>query len=239
MKSKLLMAFVALALFGCGGPKDRVVPADMGKWEAELEASIENLDEEDKKLFASFVARARLGEVFGNKGVEKGLTIGKAIEHQKAWIERKKREEAEAERAALLKQADDLLAVTVLKLEVVSESSSERQLLELGLRNKGKKDIHGVKGTVKFMGISGKEVGAIEFSYDNGLKAGASAVWKGSRHYNPLVASHKAVANLEEGKYTTRFEPEMIVFTDGTEFAIKKLTGLRLLEERLRKSSSP
>lgn len=222
MTSKLPMALVALALFGCSGPKDRAVPPDIAKWETELKASIEKLAEEDKKLFADFVLRAKLGDVFGGKGVEEGLTIGKAIEHQKEWVEGKEREKAEAERAALRKQVDDLLTVTVLKLEVVNESDSERQLLELGFKNRGQKDILSIEGTLKFIDTLDKEVGAVKFSYDNGLKAGASGVWKGSRHYNQSIASHKAVANLEEGKYTTRFEPEMIVLTDGTKFVVHK-----------------
>lgn len=230
MKSNLLIVLVTLALFGCSGPKDTVVPTDIAKWETELKSPIEKLTEEDKKLFLGFVMRAKLGEVFGGKGLEEGLTIGKAIEKQKAWIEEQGQKEAEAkllkqkleaERAALRKQVDDLLTVTVLKLKLVNESYSENQLIELGFQNKGQKDILGIKGTVKFIDIFDKEVGAVGFSYDDGLKAGASGTWKGSRRYNQFIESHKAVANLEEGKYKTRFEPEIIVFTDGTKLVIK------------------
>jgi hypothetical protein len=101
MKSNLLIVLVTLALFGCSGPKDTVVPTDIAKWETELKSSIEKLTEEDKKLFLGFVMRAKLGEVFGGKGLEEGLTIGKAIEKQKAWIEEQGQKEAEAK---LLKQ---------------------------------------------------------------------------------------------------------------------------------------
>jgi hypothetical protein len=230
MKLNLVIIMFALALLGCGGAKDKAVPSDMAKWDTELKPSIDKLTEEDKKLFLGFVMRAKLGEVFGGKGLEDGLTIGKAIERQKTWVDEQAKKEAEAkllkqkleaERAALRKQVDDLLTVTVLNLKLVKESYSENQLIVLGFQNNGQKDILGIKGTVKFIDIFDKEVGAVGFSYDDGLKAGAAGTWNGSRRYNQFIESHKAVANLEEGKYKTRFEPEMIVFSDKTKLIIK------------------
>lgn len=96
MKSHLLIVLVALALFGCSGPTDKLVPTDMAKWETELKPSIEKLTEGDKKLFLDFVMRAKLSEAVGGKGLEEGLTIGKAIEQQTAWIGEKSKKEAEA-----------------------------------------------------------------------------------------------------------------------------------------------
>lgn len=96
MKSHLLIALVALALFGCSSLRDKVVPADMAKWETELTPSIDSLPEGDRKLFFAFVMRAKISEAVGDKGLEEGLTVGKAIEKQKAWIEEKSQKVAGA-----------------------------------------------------------------------------------------------------------------------------------------------
>lgn len=231
MKINRFVILFVLVLVGCSGPKDKIVPADMGTWDTELKSSVDKLTDEDKKLFLGFVVRAKLGEVFGGNGIEEGLTIGKAIDKQKEWIEERKqkeeesrllKEQIEAERAALRKQVDDLLTVAILQLKLVEESYIKNQHFEIGFQNKGKKDILGIKGSIKFIDIFDKEVGAVGFSYDDGLAAGASGTWHGVRSYNQFMPAHIAVANLEEGKYTTRFEPEMIVFTDGTKLQIKE-----------------
>ncbi|HRO67314.1 MAG TPA: hypothetical protein PL182_07110 [Pseudobdellovibrionaceae bacterium] len=65
-----------------------------------------------------------------------------------------------------------------------------------------------------------KEIGSIGFNFTNGIKSGATAKWDGSRHYNQFLPEHRALANLEEDKYTTRFQPEMIVFKDGTKLKL-------------------
>ena len=225
----LIFVFFVLDIYG--GPKNKVVPTDIAKWDTELKPSIEKLAEEDKNLFMGFVMRAKLGEVFGGNGLEEGLTIGDAIKQQKAWVKKQELNEAESkllkqklgvERAALLEQVDDLLTVTVIKLQLVMESEYTKNIImEFGFKNKGQNDISGIKGSITFIDIFGKEVYSMSFGYDDGLKAGASVTWKGSHHYNQFLESDVILANLEEGKYTTRFNPEMIVFSDGTKLVIK------------------
>jgi hypothetical protein len=52
------------------------------------------------------------------------------------------------------------------------------------------------------------------------IPPGEAAQWIGTRDYNQFVAEHKAVWNLEEGQYTTRFIPEAVVFEDGTKLTM-------------------
>lgn len=230
MKLFCTLFLVVIALVGCSNPKDTLVPTDISKWE-QLKPIVEKLSEDDKKLFLGYTIRMKFSEVLGGKGLEEGLTIGKAIEKQKIWVVEQEKKEMEtkllkqrilSEQIALKKQVDDLLIVTVLKTKLEKDSYFENQVFEIGFQNKSLKDIRGIKGVVKFIDIFDKEVGAVSFGYDDGLKAGATGAWRGVRQYNQFIESHRAVANLEEGKYTTRFEPEMIIFSDGTKLEIKE-----------------
>jgi hypothetical protein len=129
-------------------------------------------------------------------------------------------------REALRKQVDDLLTVTVLELRVEKGGIEpgnlfDQLLIKLGFQNKGSKDIKSITGEVKFMDRSDKEVGSYHFSYDEGVEAGKKATWIHSRHDKEFMQSHKALTRLEEGKYKTRFEPELIVFADGSKLIIK------------------
>lgn len=228
-KGLALALIGASLLLGCGSPKDRELPTDVSKMD-ELKPYVEKLSEEEKKLFLGYVFRATVGGVFGGKGVEPGMTIGKAIDAQKSFIEENARKEAEAkalkeklaaEQAAIKKSMTDAVTVTVLSMRLEKQDYREEQLIKLGLKNNGDKDIKGVKGMMRFIDMFDKEVGAIGFAFTDGLKHGEVAVWSGTRHYNQFMSEHKAIAQLEEGKYKAVFDPEAIVFEDGTNLTIK------------------
>lgn len=154
------MLVLSLAgLMGCSNPKSTVIPKDVSKWDKELKPAIEKLADEERGMFAGYIARAKLGEVFGSGGIPDGMTVGKAIEAQKEWLakigakdkeSKALREKLEQERVALHKQVDELLTVTVLNLKVVSADFQsgqpfDRQTVKLGFQNKSKKDILGVR----------------------------------------------------------------------------------------------
>lgn len=184
---------------------------------------------------AAFLAREKFVEAFGKESlVTPGMTVGQAIDQQNKWAQDRKSAEAAQEelKKKLLAQRDEmerqiqgLLTVTVLSKTLVPSNAmagrySDRQDIKLGIENKGSKDILGVKGTVVFYDIFDKEQGRLGFSFDDGVAAGQSKIWEGSRDYNQFIAAHKSLANLEEGKYHTKFEPEAIIFKDGNKLAI-------------------
>lgn len=230
------IAAFALALAACSSPHDVVVPTDITKWETELKPAIEDMSEEEKNLLGAYLMRMKLAETFGGGAMKEGVTVGQALKEQKAWVAEQKAKEAEAqalkdrveaERAALKKLVDQTLTVAVVGLELReadyrSGTYSDSQIIKLALQNKGKKDIRGVKGEMKFIDIFDKEVGSITFGYDDGIPAGQTRSWTGARDYNQFMEDHKAIANLEEGKYTTRFEPEVILFSDGTKLKVSE-----------------
>lgn len=234
MKIKTLILSLSMSLLAlltaCSKPRDEVIPQDMATWEKSLAPSIQKLSEEDRKLFLGYVMRAKMGEVFGGKGVPMGTTVGQAIEDQKAFQTKMEVQAAEAEalkkkleseRSAAQAQMAGAVIVTLLEKSQLSRDYDARrynevQVFRVGIRNASDKELRGVSGTLEFINIFEKKVGTVNFEIAQSIKPGKDFVWTGSRDYNQFLDEHKALWNLEEGKYTTRFIPEALIYADGT-----------------------
>lgn len=230
MKIRSIAAVMVFVLAGCSKPQDAIVPTDMATWDKDLAPHVQKLSEEDKKLFAAYALRVKLGEGFGGQGIPMGTTVGQAIEQQKAWAadqEKKRAEEAalreklEKERAAARAAIDGAVTVTLLEKKQLPRDwevrrISDTQVFRIGVHNKSEKEIAGVAGSIEFIDIFDKPFGAVSFSITENIKPGGEYVWTGSRDYNQFVAEHKAVWNAETGKFKTRFVPKAIVYSDGS-----------------------
>ncbi|MBA4109363.1 MAG: hypothetical protein C0487_07205 [Leptothrix sp. (in: Bacteria)] len=180
--------------------------------------------------------RAKMGEAFGGKGLPPGTTIGEALEGQKKWIaEQRAKQAAEEslrkklaqERTAAIQKLGQAVTVTLLAKHEVPKNFdlgrySEYQEFRIGVQNNSGKAITGVAGEIKFIDVFDKEIGAVNFRITENIEPGKSATWIGGRDYNQFIEAHRSVWNAEEGKYTTKFEPEMVVFKDGTKLSVSK-----------------
>jgi hypothetical protein len=233
---RALALVLALGLFGCSNPKDEVIPSDISTWDKELAPHIKKLSESDREKVAGYLMRAKMGEAFGGAGVPTGTTIGQAIEAQTSWQNeqaakqaeeealKKKLEQERAEKAKLL---NDAITVTLLsKRELPSNYRanrySEYQEFEIGVQNNSQKTISGVSGAIVFIDVFDKEVGVVNFGVSERIEPGDSTTWTGGRDYNQFLDEHRSVWNLEEGKYKTKFIPEMVVFEDGTKIGVAR-----------------
>ena len=79
----LLIAVAVAVLSGCSKPTEAVIPPDMSTWDKELAPVLKKLPDEDREKVAGYLMRAKVGEVFGGKGVSLGTTVGQALEAQK------------------------------------------------------------------------------------------------------------------------------------------------------------
>jgi len=231
MNKKAIILAVLLA--GCSDPKDASIPADLTKID-QLQEPIKKLSEEDRKLFASYMMRRVLIEGLKSSNAgdipARAMTIREAIAQQKQWQDDQTRREGEAQllKAKLLAQAsaarkvlDDAVVVTVVSnairpQDVKAGRYRDQQVITLGFQNKTPREIAGVKGTLIFIDMFGEAVGRISFAYDKGIKPGESIQWIASRELNQFDEGDKAMARLEDGKYKTKFEPDAVVFSDGT-----------------------
>ena len=236
MKRFTALLVVVAALCGCSKPTDAVIPSDMATWDKELAPELKKLPDTDREKVAVYLMRAKMGEVFGGKGVPPGTTIGQALDGQKKFEAEQaaKRAEEEAlkkkldqERAAAMEQLNKAVTVTLLTKRELPKNYdagrySEFQQFSIGVQNNSDKAVMGVSGEIKFIDVFDKEVGTVNFRISENIEPGKSATWTGGRDYNQFMDAHRAVWNLENGKYTTKFLPEMVVFKDGTKLTVPK-----------------
>ncbi|MFY9328477.1 MAG: hypothetical protein WAO76_10725 [Georgfuchsia sp.] len=234
MKRLAVILITTVVLCGCSKPTDNVIPTDMSTWDKGLAPALKKLSDADREKVATYLMRAKMGEVFGGKGIPPGTTIGQALEAQKKWDaeQEAKRAEEEAlkkkleqERATVIKQLNNAVTVTLLAKRELPKNFdigrySEYQEFRIGVQNKSEKAVVGVAGEIKFIDVFDKEVGATNFRISENIEPGRSVTWTGGRDYNQFLDMHRAVWNLEEGKYTTKFVPSMVVFKDGTKLTV-------------------
>jgi len=234
MKRAVALAFTVALLSGCSNPHDATIPSDMSSWEKELAPKIKDLPENEREKLAQYLLRVKLGEAFGEKGMAPVTTIGQALAAQAKWEseqEAKRAQEAalkqklEKERAVILEQLNKAVTATLLgKREIPRDFSvgriSDYQEFRVGIQNNSDKPVLGVSGEIKFIDVFDKEIGAVNFRITENIAPGASVTWVGGRDYNEFMTEHQAVWNAEDGKYTTKFIPETIVFKDGSKLTM-------------------
>lgn len=236
MRLSTSVLVATLVLVGCSKPTDVVIPSDVATWDDKLVPEVKKLNDSDREKFTAFLIRAKFGEAFGGNGIPPGTTIGEAIDEQTKWAEQEaiKRAEEEAlkkkleqERAAAIDKLNKAVTVTLLaKRELPVNFSRSRyspyQEFRIGAQNNTDQIIVGVSGDLMFIDVFDKEVTTVSFAISESIDPSKTAIWTGGRDFNQFIDSHRALWNLEEGKYTTKFIPEMIVFKDGSKLSIPK-----------------
>jgi hypothetical protein len=234
--SFILVAGVATLLCACSRPTETVIPSDMSKWDKELAQSLQKLDAADRELAGKYLMRTKMSEAFAGKSMPVGTTLGQAIESEKKFEAEQAAKRAEeealkkkllAEQAAALATLDKAATVTLVsKREVPKDFSanrySEYQELVIGVKNNSDKPMAGIAGEMKFIDLFDKEVASTNFRISESIPPGGTYTWHGGRNYNQFIESHRALWNLELGKFTTKFVPDMIVYADGTKLTMPK-----------------
>jgi hypothetical protein len=85
-------------------------------------------------------------------------------------------------------------------------------------KNNSGKDIAGVKGRIEARDLFGDEISAFQISNDQTIKVGESITWRGSRSVKFPRGANKdeKLAELGDDKFTLVWEPQAIVYTDGS-----------------------
>lgn len=245
MRFRGLFALAVLVLSACTKPTDVVIPSDVSAWDRDLAPVVKKLGTEDQKLLQGYLMRAKLSESLGGAagGIPFGTTVGQALLEQRKWMqeeekrlaEQKKREEEEqalkarlvAEAAAEKAAMEKAVAVVLVSKQQLPSNPragrySEQQGFTIGVTNRSEKTVTGVSGTLNFVDRFDVVVGAVSFRMTQEIQPGFDAAWEGVRDYNQFIKEHRAVWNLSEGEYTTRFVPEVILFADGSRLSAKR-----------------
>lgn len=237
---RLIAAIVITALLvACSDPKNTPLPREIDKMES-IKPVMEKLSEEERKLVAGYLMRhtvgTALGGIFGQKKADPmpdGMTIGKAIEEQRAFLANMKAEEekqkareaaakAEAEKSmAALREA---VSATFVKRSIETERGysgmeiNKHLVVTFAFTNHTDKPVAAVKGTIDVEDLFGDNVTGFHFSNSETIAPGKTITWTGSRSVKYGLSSDRDTkfAGLDEGKFKTVWKPEGIVFSDGT-----------------------
>ncbi|WIG54913.1 MAG: hypothetical protein OJF61_000699 [Rhodanobacteraceae bacterium] len=241
MKHALLaVAVVCLVLGACSNPKDATVPQDVSKIQS-LKPVMEKLTPEDRDLAAGYIARHTVGAALTGDApsIPAGETLGQAIEEQRKFLAEQKAEEQrqaalkaalQAKRDAATNAMRDAVTVTLVSKKLKPDYGYSGILMDtnlvvtFGYKNNTSKDIAGVKGLISIRDLFGDKLSDFLVSNDDTIPAGKSITWTGSRSVRYAIGDNKdkKFADLDDSKYKVVWEPEVIVFSDGTKLQLPK-----------------
>ncbi len=232
MKRLTIMLAAAALIAGCSNAKNTVIPSDTSKWD-EIADDVKSLDEDDRKKLVGYMMRMNLASAFsgGKGGIPPGTTIGDALKAQEEWIAKQEAQEIEAaalkakvaaQKAENAKQIQQAATIAVTDVQILGQDMmagrySDRMNVEITIANKSAKQISGVRGTAVFKDQFDSEITQTNFSLDEDVKPGETRVITGyGRDLNQFMDEDKKLLSIPFAKMKVAFEPEMIVFQDGS-----------------------
>lgn len=240
MLNKSIILVLALFVIGCSDPKDIILGPEPLKQIAEQGDKFKKLSEEDRTLLAGYLTLMEMGKAFGAdiKPVA-GRTVGEVLTDARAWKEKIKASEAEAEkqnaeaevlknkilaeRDAVASKISTSVVVAIVEKNVLPKDYnagrfSEMLSLKYAIQNKSEKTIKQLKGLVTFKDATGDEVGALYVDIDEPIDAGQTLTTTTGRGWELNQFSNGSVEKIAQrdfGSMTASFVPESIAYGDG------------------------
>ncbi len=235
------MAFLVFALLlGCSKPTDIVFGPDPLKQIAEQGDQFKKLPEEDRTLLVRYLTVSELGKAFGaDIKPATGRTVGEVLVDARAWREKMKASEAEAEkrrteetalkakvlaeRKAVADRIASSVVVAVTDKRVLPEDYdagrySKMLILHYAVKNNSAKTIRQLKGQVVFFDATGDKVGDLPVDFDERiapgktLKTTTNRGWKINKFINNDI---EKIAARDFSSMKVTFEAEAIAFEGG------------------------
>jgi hypothetical protein len=222
--TRFLVGALSIVVVGCSDPRD----LQLAKMNKEQSADLEKkLNGEEMRLLLGYQMRLGLGQAFGGKGLPDGITVRQAINDQRAWLEKRKVEEAQAaelkkkidaERQAKQEEFKKILSVVLVgKTNAEQDYGRKFIALEVAYENKTDKDILGVKGLLKINDMFGDKIQNVRWSYDQGIPARQTKIERGSGiDVNKFRDEDMKLWNTDITRLKALFEVRTIIFSDGT-----------------------
>lgn len=231
---RIFIIFLLLALAtACSNPRNTKLPQDLAAMDS-IKPSVEKLKPEERELLTGYIMRhtmgAAIGAAFGQKPdlIPEGITIGKAIDEQKAFLEKERAREAEektkkdraiAAQKAFTDQVAQALAIRLIGIKVTNEDQfgiGKRVNFLFEIENKGSKAITGIKGEAIFKDRFGDQLSEGNLKFEETIEAGKTIKTNLGRSLNPFMPGDKKLANADAASITFQFTPFIVIFQDGS-----------------------
>ncbi|MCD2325316.1 hypothetical protein LQ953_14940 [Sphingomonas sp. IC-56] len=228
MNKGWIIAAAALALAGCNSVKKEQLPAS-GNQQALAEIG-KKLNEDDKKLLAGYLMRREMAKAFGNQQLADGAkTVGEALEAQRKWVDgmsedqrmvEELKADVEQKRKAVAEQISKAVTVAFIDAKFLPSSPQagrfdSNELLTFAVANSGSKPIKALKGEAVFIDTFGDEYIRVPMQSEDAVAPGERKTIELSMEINEFMDEHKKIMQLDKAK-RFRFEPEQIVYADGS-----------------------
>jgi len=230
---KYLFAFL-IVIFGVLGCEEDVKNKPLTENNVDaLKEKNDVLTDEEKGLLAGYLLRTGIQSAFNGEDsinlFDSSITISEAIERQKQWIindsiraanEKKLAEEELARKEAKEAALRNTIIITLLKKEFIEYEYQEYNVITYAATNKSDKTIKGFKGTLALQDMFGDPIISLEIKYDDPIKPDERVIERGVYEYNKFIDRDKKFRYTEFEKIETKWNPEMIIFEDGTKMSI-------------------
>ena len=215
---KALIILSSILVVACSSPLDKKYSEDT--FEEDAKELRNELDSTDAKLLLGSIFRLTLQQEDLSK-----MTYGEILENGKAWKAEQDRIEAEqkalqekaareeAERVARLQNA---VMVTCFKKGYTEVDYQDYITYGFAIQNKSEQDIRAVKGEIMFTDLFDDEIKTLSFTYDQSIKAGATANWNATTDYNQFMDDDVRLKNKELKDLKIVWKPIKVIFQDGS-----------------------
>jgi hypothetical protein len=120
-------------------------------------------------------------------------------------------------------RADELkkiLSVAFVSVAVLTSDAESEFTILLNIQNNGTKNIKAFKGTMTFYDLFGAAVKRYELKYDMQVNAKEIKSYYFKTKYNDKSESDIALSEMDEAGIRFVFQPQQILFLDGTEMSL-------------------
>ncbi|WP_222927923.1 hypothetical protein [Polaribacter aestuariivivens] len=218
MMKKITFLIVLIFIISCSSPLDKKFNENTSK--EDLMKIQSKIDSTQFYLLAGSMLRLKLQD---NK-IE-NMTYREILEQGEKWkVEEEKRQEElkrlaekarkeQDERTRLLSES---IIVSCFEKGFTKYNYEDYITYKFVIKNKSVKNIRAVKGSITFMNLFDQEIKTLNLVYDESIKANSTVNYNAQTDYNQFKDSDKALKNKDLKDMKVKWNPEKIIFEDGT-----------------------
>ncbi len=227
----VIFLLLAVALIACSSPTATVIPNEVSRWDSDLRDSIDKLSTEDRRLAVAYLDRTRSAAASSGQPVATGVTVGEAIEKQRAFdrdqaqqrlASRAERDQQDQQRKDSEQRAAEVFAVSLTSKQITpadlqAGTRTDQVTFSFEFRNAGAKEITEAVGTLTVAdNFFGTELKVIPLDYRQPLAPGVTEPWQATVPMSPQATLDSRIRNTDLGQMKVTFTPNRIAFSDGT-----------------------